>query len=192
MPRTFVLATSLTLGMSALALVIFDFEGKIPNATDLVPDPLHSLVYVPLFLGGIACFVCGRKNRATWSSICGIATLLVAVVGLYANIYSLDRFYSARFSAQVVPGSDLRFESDHAAVYQEPRGIQYGLNFYFRRELPTWAEFPSAEWVFAGPNNIQPLEEAGFKCPRYIVFREVFPCEKTNSLPGPSGGRQPQ
>lgn len=189
--RTFVLATGITFVLSALAFVVFDFADKIPNGTDLVPDALHSLIYVPLLLGGVISLLYGRRNRATSSLVWGVVTVLSVALGLYLNLYSLDPLYSARFGARAAPLKFVSFRPEYAAVYQESRGVQYGLNFYFRRELPTWSEYPSAEWVFTGYKTVGQLEQTGFKCPRYIVFRGVFPCQRLASLGGDSGGRQP-
>ena len=67
----------------------------------------------------------------------------------------LDRFYSARPHAEFMR-NDLR--PDRIFTYQLSRSWDYGLAFYFRRELPEWSpDDPDAALVLTTPAGLREL-----------------------------------
>jgi len=171
---------------SAAALVIF--ESKIPAGPDIIPAPWHRSIYLPFLLGGIVSVAFAWKKRVASAAICCTAASLFALLGLYEGMRWLDPRYSARTSAQDAKRLYPPFDPQDAAVYRVPRGIEYGLNYYFRRELPAWSSVQgSARWVFAPPSGRANLEEQEFKCP-YDMVSAAYACENAKS-PGGLGRR---
>jgi len=185
--RIFVIAAGITLLFSAAAFVIF--ENKVPAGQDIIPAPWHGSIYLPFLLGGIVSVAFAWKKRVASAAICCTAALLFALLGLYDGMRWLDPLYSARPSSQDAKRLYPSFDAQDTAVYRVPRGIEYGLNYYFRRELPAWSSVRgSARWVFTSPSGVVDLKEREFNCPYYIVFPAAYPCENAKLLGG-LGGR---
>jgi 4-amino-4-deoxy-L-arabinose transferase-like glycosyltransferase len=67
----------------------------------------------------------------------------------------LDRFYSARPHAEFMH-NDLR--PDRIFTYQLPRSWDYGLAFYFRRQLPEWSPHdPDAAFLLTTPAGLREI-----------------------------------
>jgi len=70
---------------------------------------------------------------------------------------ALDRFYSARPHAEFMR-NDLR--PDRIFTYQLPRSWDYGLAFYFRRQLPEWSpRDPDAALVLTTPGGLREIKK---------------------------------
>jgi 4-amino-4-deoxy-L-arabinose transferase-like glycosyltransferase len=189
--RTFALTAGITFIIAAVAFLAF--EKRIPSGQDIIPAPWHGSIWIPFLLGGIISIVIVWKKSAYASLVCCTTTLLLALAGLYGGLHWIDRQYSAR---QSVHGASVLypiFDSSYAAVYQVPRGIQFGLNYYLRRETQDWSPSDvTAKWVFTSYQGTTALERQGFKCPHSIVFPAAFPCEKTPSSNRLGGRREPK
>lgn len=119
----------------------------------------------------------------TWASIvaaCGIVILLLSLLGrvrlalLAAAIVQaglvmaiatlalpqLDRHVSPQTAFLV--GRDLDAAGQPLSTYKLHRAWQYGLNFYFRRELPEWNPATGgAGWVYMSLDGLRELEQSG-------------------------------
>lgn len=89
-----------------------------------------------------------------------LCILFVAVSVEIANLRllpTLDRFYSARPHAEFMR-NDRR--PDRIFIYQLPRSWDYGLAFYFRRQLPEWLpDDPDAALVLTTPSGLREISK---------------------------------
>jgi 4-amino-4-deoxy-L-arabinose transferase-like glycosyltransferase len=191
--RIFAIATGLTLMLSAVAFAAF--ESKVPNLGNLGSELWHRIIYVSVFVGGMVSTVQGWKNRLASSLLSGALTVLLALLGLYRGLHSVDPWYSARYSAREAIRLYPAFQASDAAVDRQPRGVEFALNFYLRREFPTWTDAATARWVFTSRNRIPELKMAGFACPSY-TFGQPIPaavtCQRVPSFTGLGSGGQPK
>src|SRR5215467_12822117 len=185
--RRFSLVAGASLTLAAALIVAFD--RRIPGGQDVIPAPWHASIYLPLFFGGLLTIALAWRKRLSGSLASAAATVLLAAMGVQGGLRQLDTVYSARQGAQAArayPG----FASSEAAVYEEARGVQFGLNFYLRRELPAWSvKDARIRWVFTSRSGVERLENAGFECPKVIVFPAALPCQLRDSLG--ERGREP-
>jgi len=111
--------------------------------------------------GGIIAFGLSITRRAK-SALILITLLVIALVG-YANLSLLpaaDGRISARAAAHHAFGLDPA--AQNIAVYGLKRDWQYGLNYYFNRELPQWMPgAPWPEWLFTTEENADEFERPG-------------------------------
>ena len=104
------------------------------------PDPSRGvricLAVAMLGFGFVAAFAFRRKwNPAISSVACTVVFLLL--VANHMIMPAVDEFISARPAATFL----LRHYNatpDEVAVYGLPRAVEYGLDYYFGRELPQW------------------------------------------------------
>jgi 4-amino-4-deoxy-L-arabinose transferase-like glycosyltransferase len=102
----------------------------------------------------VASFYRGGKLVIPLCILFVAASLEVANVRL---LPALDRFYSARPHAAFMR-NDLR--PDRIFTYQLSRSWDYGLAFYFRRQLPEWSpEDPDAALVLTTPAGLREIIE---------------------------------
>jgi 4-amino-4-deoxy-L-arabinose transferase-like glycosyltransferase len=189
--RPFAMAAGITFIVAALTFVIF--EEKIPDAQDFIPAPWHGPIFLSFLIGGIVAVWLAWRKRMDYAAICCVAAFLIALLGLYDDAHWLDPRYSARRSALDVRSLYPSFDPTNATIFRAPRGIELGLNYYFRRELHSWSpDDHSARWVFTTYMGTVELESHGFRCPQYIVFPAVLPCENPGSPNGLGGGREPK
>jgi len=166
---------------------------KIPSGQDIIPATWHAPIFLSLILGGLISVVLARTKRANAALLCSTVTALFALLGAYDGLHWIDPLYSARKSASDVRRLHREFDPSQAAVYRASRGIEFGLNYYLRRELPSWSPgSPPARWVFTPYSGTAELEKQGFKCPRFSVFPAVFLCENAALPDRLGGGRQPR
>jgi hypothetical protein len=146
-----------------------------------------------LIFGGLISTVLARKKRAKASLFCSTATMLLTLSGGYSGLHWIDPLYSARNAVVDIQTLDPSFDPASAATFQLPRGAHFGLNFYLRREIPEWSsQTDSAKIVFTTYHQQSRMQNAGFKCRRYIVFPAVIPCWSSTSLDRFAGGREPK
>jgi len=128
----------------------------------------------------------GEPNTLlTWAAVvaaCGAAVLILAMLGQtrFALIVTavvqaslvlaivtvvlpqLDRHISPRTAYLV--GRDLNESGQTLGTYKLHRAWQYGLNFYFQRELPEWDPATgSAGWIYTSLDGLRELEKAGVR-----------------------------
>ncbi len=126
----------------------------------------HSIGRLNPRLGGLSHFFAGAavvfgllliaaNFYRTGQLVIPLCILFVAAGLEAANLRllpELDRFYSARPHAEFMR-NDLR--PDRIFTYQLPRSWDYGLAFYFRRQLPEWSPHdPDAALVLTTPGGL--------------------------------------
>ena len=114
------------------------------------------------FFGGAAVVIglllIAASFYRTGQLVIPLCILFVAASLETANVRllpELDRFYSARPHAEFMR-NDLRL--DRIFTYQLPRSWDYGLAFYFRRQLPEWSPHdPDAAFVLTTPAGLSEI-----------------------------------
>jgi hypothetical protein len=109
--------------------------------------------------GGVLITTAFSQRRHLVVPLC---ILLVAASVEAANLRilpALDAFYSARTHAQLMR-DDLH--PDRIFTYRLNRSWNYGLAFYFQRELPEWSpNDPEAALVLTTPGGIEEIRKLG-------------------------------
>jgi 4-amino-4-deoxy-L-arabinose transferase-like glycosyltransferase len=111
--------------------------------------------------GGVFVATLGLAGRIRESALAS-ALLLTGLVQV-ANLRflpELDEYISARPAARALVSSpELRGD---VYAFRLRRGIHYGMNFYFERELPDWSDSVRGPvWVCTTPNGLKELEKTG-------------------------------
>jgi len=140
-----------------------------------------SFVWAPLVLwaGGFAALVLGNR-RLSLALIISVLTVVVAIAEAFTGYAgpSLDHSVSARFATQAAKLVWSNYSPEHTSTYKLQRSFQYGLNYYFHRELPEWTPNRSeAGWVFTSPREGGELRGLGLTCVSYGLTSAVVLCE---------------
>jgi 4-amino-4-deoxy-L-arabinose transferase-like glycosyltransferase len=167
-------------------------DRKIPGGQEIGSASWHLRIFLSLLIGGLISTYLARKKHSNASLLCSTATMLFALLGAYDGLHWIDPLYSARNAATGIKTFDPNFDPAAAAAFQLPRGAQFGLNFYLRREIPHWSTTDSATIVFTTPEGQSRVENAGFQCRGYVVFPAVIPCRSSTLLDRLGSGRQPR
>jgi hypothetical protein len=147
------------------------------------------LGFAPLILAvaSFASFFLGNLSRTVLVSDLGvIAILALALSG------NTQEILDGRLSARAAPvGAAIIWKDyslERSSTYKLQRSFQYGLNFYFHRELPEWSPDRSQPgWVFTSGREEFELRNRGLNCPFNALRRAVIVCKDPGSaarLPG--------
>ncbi|HMD07759.1 MAG TPA: phospholipid carrier-dependent glycosyltransferase [Candidatus Acidoferrum sp.] len=123
----------------------------------------------------------------------GVSALIIAIASsLTGNTGAvLDQRYSARSAAEAARIVWNNYSPDRSSTYKLTRSFQYGLNFYFHRELPEWTPDGTAPgWVFALAKDEGELRNRGLTCPFNALRHAVIVCENGGLTIGRSSGGQ--
>jgi 4-amino-4-deoxy-L-arabinose transferase-like glycosyltransferase len=161
-PASVLVATGLGLVWVALAISIFIDARNIPS-TDMgriVPLFLAEAAIVVAILLALAIVFAGVfQNLSIAVIICSLSVAAILMVANIAVLPTLDPYLSARPHA-VFLHRDLR--PDRIFTFHLNRSWNYGLAFYFRRELPEWSpEDPEAAFVLTTRKGLEEIEKVG-------------------------------
>ncbi len=156
-----VLSAGLALVWIVLAAIFLHAAHKSPFA-----EMGHSIPFLAATALGVSIAVAAgilyagmRKNfclSVVFCSLCAVATLEIANI---AVLPSLDPYVSARSHAAFFR-NDLHPE--RIFTYQLRRTWNYGLAFYFHREIPEWSpQDPDAALVLTTREGLQKISKAG-------------------------------
>lgn len=162
--------TIISLGLgavwTALAVAAFIFLRRINwNANDpfASTNATPAGVYIGsgvLLLLAVAIAIGGLRGNARWAI--GLCALCLSVSVLGANAFVLplvEGRYSARPYAQFLHNDP---HPDRIFTYRLPRAWNYGLAFYFNRELPEWSpKDPDPGFVLATPKGLAEIRKMG-------------------------------
>jgi 4-amino-4-deoxy-L-arabinose transferase-like glycosyltransferase len=100
-----------------------------------------------------------RQNLRVAAGICSLLVVSAMVAANLRVLPALDPFLSGRREAAFLR-HDLR--PDRIFTFHLNRSWNYGLAFYFHRELPEWSpENPEAALVLTTPKGLEEIEKAG-------------------------------
>ncbi len=137
--------------------------------------------------GGFAILV--LENRRFGLAL-GVSALSVAIASaLTGNTRELlDQRFSARNAPEAARIVWNNYAPERSSTYKLTRSFQYGLNFYFHRELPEWSpEGTPPGWVFALAKERAELQHLGLSCPLNTLRRAVIVCEDSGLSAGHPG-----
>jgi 4-amino-4-deoxy-L-arabinose transferase-like glycosyltransferase len=145
-----------------LAVLIFIQALRIPS-TDMgrfVPLFLTEAAIVVAILLALAILVAGIfRNLSTAAIICSLSVVAILALANIVVLPAADPFLSARPHAAFLR-HDLR--PDRIFTFELNRSWNYGLAFYFRRELPDWsAQDPEAALVLTTRKGLEEIVKAG-------------------------------
>jgi 4-amino-4-deoxy-L-arabinose transferase-like glycosyltransferase len=146
-------ATWLALGVSAAIWL-----RRLPAVEH---DALRNSVWVAVVIaivGALAtAFLAWHGNADFVKLSVGLVTLLVIVAG-FGVLPRLDPFISARWHAQLLRNDR---HPERIFIYHLPRAWDYGLAFYFGRELPEWSpDDPNPALVLTTPRSLAEIRKA--------------------------------
>jgi 4-amino-4-deoxy-L-arabinose transferase-like glycosyltransferase len=178
-----------------LAIALERFASHRILGQDILPAPWTTKVWLPLLVAALAGTVLAGAHRSV-IAICAVQIgVLLAIFGLGDGLMWMDPQMSAR---GVIKVAQVPMESAPLRglfVYDLPRGIHYGLNFYFRRELLQWTpEVQAQGLVFTSLKAEQQLQAIGYSCKLYLVNPAAILCREKGEglLASPRGRGQPQ
>jgi hypothetical protein len=110
------------------------------------------------FVGAAAILLLAvRRDRTFLTVSLALAAVLVEFAGL-AILPRIDPYISARWHAQLMHGN---LHPDRIFTYRLPRSWNYGLAFYFARELPEWSPAdPNPALVLTTPSGLREIRQA--------------------------------
>ena len=129
---------------------------KIPFVTDMRPPPTVTQCYLVAVLAGIVVGILAVLKRLRVALMLASIVLPAFLAFGTKDLWQLDEGVSARPVA-VISKAEFSFPEDllqNAATYKLRRGLVFGLNFYFKRELPEWVP-PGGQRaiIFASPRG---------------------------------------
>jgi 4-amino-4-deoxy-L-arabinose transferase-like glycosyltransferase len=105
----------------------------------------------------VACAFRQKGNGAVYSTACTILILLLAANLLILPV--VDGLISARTTATGLI-KEYHPKAGEVAVYQLPRAYEYGLNYYFGTDLPTWTpDNTTAIYLFFSKSALAQLDQ---------------------------------
>jgi 4-amino-4-deoxy-L-arabinose transferase-like glycosyltransferase len=145
--------------------------------------------------GGLLSAVLGSLRRVSSCIVFGVLAVIVAVnLALGGTTRrGIDSTVSVRPALQIAQAVWNDYSPEHTSTYKLRRSFQYGLNFYFHRELPEWS--PDARrpgWVFASAKEGFELRERGLNCPFNALRHAVIVCEDPGLPTRHTGGGELQ
>jgi 4-amino-4-deoxy-L-arabinose transferase-like glycosyltransferase len=163
----------------AIGVVAMRHASKHILGQDILPAPWTMYVWLPLFISAVIAFISATRGRKKLATLAVHVGVLVSILGIGEGLVWMDPQISARgvVRATLIPLQSIT--SQMLYVYDLPRGIQYGLNFYLRRDIPRWSsEIDSPGYVFTSRKGLEKLGTIGYTCQQHIVFPAAFLCSK--------------
>jgi 4-amino-4-deoxy-L-arabinose transferase-like glycosyltransferase len=163
--RSLSMALAATWLVICIAAVISSSRAKEPHGLGYVD--LGRLVMAPgLFGGWIALAVAAvlivaafRARPATGALLCALLTAAAVEIASLKILPALDPGLSARPHAEFMRNDQ---HPDRIFTYQLRRDWNYGLTFYFRRELGEWAPSdPGPALVLTTPKGLEAIKKIG-------------------------------
>jgi 4-amino-4-deoxy-L-arabinose transferase-like glycosyltransferase len=189
-PGKKLLAATFAITCIVLAIAVERFAARRALGTDIIPAPWTTNVWSPLLIAGILGGILALLRRPV-PGLCAVQLgILLTTWNLSGGLANVDPQFSAR---GVIAGSHTDVQSLAVAdvsVYDVPRGIHYGLNFYARREIPEWTS-GTRGLVFTSWKGQSRLQAQGYACQLHLVSPAAFLCREAKTLAAhpPSSGK---
>jgi 4-amino-4-deoxy-L-arabinose transferase-like glycosyltransferase len=150
----------------ALAIAAFVFLRRInwqANNPDAVSNAAPSGVYVAvalLIIAALAIGIAAMRGNLQWTiGLCALCLVGCVEAANLAILPKVESRYSARPYAEFLR-NDAR--PNRIFTYQLPRAWNYGLAFYFNRELPEWSPSdPDPALVLATQKSLAEIRQLG-------------------------------
>jgi 4-amino-4-deoxy-L-arabinose transferase-like glycosyltransferase len=153
------IATGIGLTWIVLAVAAWVFEQKVPWSAVLPHYSPHEVVvwgWVGIFAAALLLL---GKRAGVVMGLCALALVLTLEIANVWILPSVDPLYSARYHAQFM-SHDLY--PNRIFTYDLARSWNYGLAFYFHRQLPEWKPSdPRAGLVLTTPAGLKKIKELG-------------------------------
>jgi len=191
-PEKKLLVSAYAITSIVLAIAMERFAAHRVLGTDISPAPWITKVWLPLLIAGIIGGILSLKRHPV-ASLCVVQVgMLLATWGFSSGLTWMDPQLSAR-GVITASHTDLQsLRSVDVFVYDVPRGIHYGLNFYLHREIPEWM-IGTRGLVLSSWQGQSRLQAEGYACQQHLVFPAAFLCKKTEALAAhPPGSGKPQ
>jgi 4-amino-4-deoxy-L-arabinose transferase-like glycosyltransferase len=149
----------------------------------------------PALAVGAAGFAILFLTNLRFGLIVGVSAVVVAIASsLTGNMREVvDGRYSVRPAPQAARLMWNNYSYERSSTYKLTRSFQYGLNFYFHREVPEWSPTRTLPgWVFALAKDEPELRDRGLDCPFNTLRHAVIVCEDVGLSAGQSGSGQPK
>jgi len=164
---------------------------KIPFVTDMRPAPTVTQFYLVVVLAGIVVGILAVLKRLRVALMLASIVLPAFLAFGTKDLWQLDEGVSAR-PVTLISKAEFHFPEDllrNAATYKLKRGLVFGLNFYFERELPEWVP-PGGQRsiIFASPKGSEELRKR-LACWQYLVSPAVEICADGVRATSLAGGR---
>jgi 4-amino-4-deoxy-L-arabinose transferase-like glycosyltransferase len=190
-PRRNLLVSAYAMTFIVLAIAIARFAAHRVLGTDIVPAPWTMSVWLPLIVAGILGAILNLRRDAT-AALCALQIgMLLATWSFSRGLAWMDSQLSARgvISAN---RTDVHSLSTDVFVYNVPRGIYYGLNFYLRRDIPEWTTQAHGP-VFSSWKGQSSLKAKGYVCQQHQGLPAAILCQPPQaSAAHASGGGKPE
>jgi 4-amino-4-deoxy-L-arabinose transferase-like glycosyltransferase len=186
------LAATFAITSVLVAIAVERFAAHRALGTDIIPAPWTTNVWFPLLIAGILGGILALLRRPVTCLGALQLGILLATWNLSSGLASVDPQFSARgvITASHTDVQSLTFAD--VLVYDVPRGIHYGLNFYVRREIPEWTSGTRGV-VFSSWKGQSKLQDEGYACQQHLVFPAAVLCRGPGALPAyASSGRKSQ
>jgi 4-amino-4-deoxy-L-arabinose transferase-like glycosyltransferase len=160
--RSVLISAGLGVSLLAAAIFVVSKTNRISASETERPAWMHLAEAALLATVLLVLAILKASNRQNLRLVVGICSLLVVAAVFIASLRvlpALDPYLSARPHA-VFLRHDLR--PDRIFTFQLNRSWNYGLAFYFRRELPEWSpQDPEAALVLTTSKGLEEIVEAG-------------------------------
>ena len=150
--------------LMVLAGVLWYVERLRPAALDpLLPHP--SLLWAFLYaLAGFFALILALWNRPQVALLTVLVAMLFSITAIHLKETSAQGL-SVRSRVRAARNRWTDFVPGRASGFKLSRGEQYGLNFYLRREVPTWSpDHRQPGWVFGNKNLSGDYWTQGMDC----------------------------
>jgi 4-amino-4-deoxy-L-arabinose transferase-like glycosyltransferase len=154
-------ATWIALAIGAFVFVRrMDWTANDPYATsNAVPLTIYTGLIL-LIAAAVAMGIAGLRGQSRWTlGICAGCLVASLVAADLVILPKIEGRYSARPYAEFLRNDA---HPNRIFTYQLPRAWNYGLTFYFERELPGWSPSdPDAAFVLATPQGLEAIRKLG-------------------------------
>ena len=142
-----------------LALIPPGSIGINLHSTQLLWASLCALV-------GLFALILVLWNRPRLAFLIVIVVVLFSITAIHRSLKNIDvQNLSVRSSVQAARNHWADFAPGQTSSFKLRRADQYGLNFYMRREVPTWSpDHKQPGWVFGTKNLVGDYWTSGMDC----------------------------
>jgi 4-amino-4-deoxy-L-arabinose transferase-like glycosyltransferase len=154
------ISPGITIGITwgVLGIVALVWPHRLPASMHEALGSTIVIAAIIAFVGAAAILLLAvRRDRTFLTVSLALAAVLVEFAGL-AILPRIDPYISARWHAQLMHGN---LHPDRIFTYRLPRSWNYGLAFYFARELPEWSPAdPNPALVLTTPSGLREIRQA--------------------------------